>query len=92
MDDTPLDSRHRIRGGNRLPESGQAVHAEHVNVVDSPAFQVVEHTAPELRRFVFSNPDAQDVFASIHVDAQHDIGCFGDIPVVFLYECVNKSL
>lgn len=88
MDDTSLDSRHRIRGSNRLPEPGQAVHSEQVNVFDAPAFQVVEHAAPELRRLVFSNPDAQDILVPIHVYTQHNVGSLNLLCYQF-YSCVK---
>ena len=62
MHDTLPDLRLWERGGNAPGEARQVVHAGDQDVTDAPVLHLREDAKPELGRFAFPDPDADDLF------------------------------
>ena len=69
MDDAALNLCLGIRCRDSLSKTIETVHAEQVNILYSAAFQIIQHTGPELGTFVLADPDPQDILPAVGVDA-----------------------
>ena len=62
MDHTALDFRLWIDRTNGFFKAWKAIYAEKQHILYSAILQVIEHSQPELRGFICSNRNAEDVF------------------------------
>ena len=91
MDDAPLQTALGIHRLDSLHHAAQTVGAEQINVLNSPAFEVIQHIQPKFAALVLADPDAQNVFSAIHGDAQNHIGRLGHIAVI-LFDLVMDGI
>ena len=89
MDDAPLYLAVGINSPNSFHKALQTVHAEQINIQNSPAFEVVQHIQPEFAALMFADPHAQDVLCAVHGDAQNHIRRLGLVLMVSLHLVVD---
>src|SRR5690606_32148527 len=83
VDDTELDLGVGVDRVDRLGEALQAIHAGDQDVLHAPVLQLRQHIEPELRAFVFRQPEPQQLLVAFQVNAQRQIDCLvDDLPVL----------
>lgn len=70
MYDALLNFRFRVAGAYGLGGPGQVVHADDQDVGNTAVSKFIQDTEPELSRFVFADPHAEDIFAAVQIDGR----------------------
>lgn len=94
MDDAERPGGLRENGLDGLRQAGQAITTGDENVLEAAVLQVGQDGEPELTALSFGEPQAENIFASFHVDADSHIDRLRqDVPVVpdFYAQAVQRE-
>lgn len=75
--DAHLDLGLRVNRFDGFRKSLEAVDADHKDIVDAAILHFIQNAHPEFCRLAFADPDSDDFFHSVLVNAQRDVGNFG---------------
>lgn len=71
MDNILLNLSERIVGPDGFAETSKIVKTDNKDILNTPVAQYVKS---KLSRFVFTNPDSQDIFAPVQINVDKHVG------------------
>ena len=62
---------------------------KNIYVLKSTISEIIHHGKPKFCAFIFAYPYAKNIFVTVELNAQNDIGCLSNILMILLYLVMN---